>query len=84
MNYDLFVLPSAERDLDRLEKLVYQRCEKCILSLRENPRPHGVQKLAGDDGFRVRVGDFRILYRVDDEQKRVYLYRVKHRKDVYR
>lgn len=44
----------------------------------------GCQKLVGEDGYRIRVGDYRILYRIDDSAKAIYTYRVKHRKEVYR
>lgn len=84
MSYSLLILPNAERDCEALPKNVYSRCSKAILSLKTHPRPIGCQKLKGEDAYRIRVGDYRILYRIDDAQKRVYIYRVKHRKEVYR
>ena len=83
MNYSLFILPSAEKDLDHLEKGLYQRCHRSILKLAGNPRPPGSQKLTGEEGYRIRVGDWRILYRIDDHERKVFIYRIKHRKDVY-
>ncbi len=52
--------------------------------LQNNPRPPGAKKLSGVDGYRVRCGDCRILYTIEDPAKRVRVYRVGHRKEVYR
>ncbi len=84
MNYSLLLLPPAERDCNRLPGEVYLRCRRAILKLAENPRPVGSKKLVGEDGYRIRIGDYRILYRVDDIAKRLFIYRVKHRREVYR
>ena len=81
--YDIFVLPSAQRDLDKLEASGFARIIKKIRGLTREPRPVGCLKLTGEEGYRLRVGDYRVLYRIDDPSKRVYLYRVKHRKDAY-
>lgn len=84
MTYSLFLLPSAERDLDRLDGPVYRRCYQALLKLSAGPRPAGSQKLTGEDGYRIRVGDWRVLYRIDDIGKKVFIYRIKHRREVYR
>ena len=84
MSYSLYLLPTASKDLARLPKEAYLRCRETLLALSNNPHPSGCKKLVGEDGYRVRVGEYRILYRIDEPSKRVYLYRVKHRKDVYR
>lgn len=84
MSYFILILPTAEKDCDRLDRSVYQRCQKAILKLGGDPRPVGSQKLVGEDGYRIRAGDYRILYRIDDLSKRVFIYRVKHRREVYR
>jgi mRNA interferase RelE/StbE len=81
--YDLFVLPPAQKDLDKLEASVFERILKKIRALSKDARPPGCLKLTGDDGYRVRSGDYRILHRIDDSSKRIYICRVKHRKDVY-
>ena len=62
----------------------FQRIQEQIDKLRENPRPDGAKKLKGETGFRVRVGDYRILYEINDEVRTITIYRVKHRRDVYR
>jgi mRNA interferase RelE/StbE len=81
--YDLFVLPPAQKDLDKLEVSAFDRILRNIRALAKDARPPGCLKLTGDDGYRVRSGDYRILYRIDDASKRIFIYRVKHRKDVY-
>lgn len=55
-----------------------------IARLAENPRPPGATKLTARDGYRIRVGDYRILYQIDDGAKAVIIYRVMARGDVYR
>jgi mRNA interferase RelE/StbE len=80
---ELLVLPAAQKDLDKLEAPVFARILKKIRSLSEDARPPGCLKLTEEDGYRIRTGDYRILYRIDDALKRIYIYRIKHRKDVY-
>ncbi|MCJ7487020.1 MAG: type II toxin-antitoxin system RelE/ParE family toxin [Candidatus Aminicenantes bacterium] len=81
--FELFVLPAAERDLDKLEASTFERILKKIRVLPKDARLPGCLKLTGDDGYRIRAGDYRVLYRIDDSSKRIYIYRIKHRKDVY-
>jgi mRNA interferase RelE/StbE len=80
--YELFVLPAAQKDLDKLEAPVFARILKKIRALSKDARPPGCLKLTDEDGYRIRTGDYRILYRIDDGLKRIYIYRIKHRKDV--
>ena len=62
------------------------RLDAVFRELADNPRPSGVVKLSGrmGPGWRVRVGEYRVLYRVDDDQYRVEIYRIKHRREAYR
>ena len=55
-----------------------------IDSLEGNPRPNDSKKLKGDSGYSLRVGTYRILYDIDDKARLVMIYRIKHRRDVYR
>ena len=88
--YRVEVSASAARDLTAFAKRppagdVVQRLDTAIVSLKEDPRPAGAKKLvSGGDGWRLRVGDYRILYQVDDGAKVVVIYRVMSRGDVYR
>jgi mRNA interferase RelE/StbE len=79
----LLTRPSAEKDLDRLRGEAWQRVKEALLALRENPRPPGCTRLAGG-GWRIRIGDMRAIYDVDDDGQTVTILRVKHRKDAYR
>ena len=82
--YNIEIIPSARKSLDSLEKIAFIRLKDRILALASDPRPHNCIKLTADEGYRVRSGDYRILYRIDDKRKIVYIYRVKHRKEAYR
>lgn len=83
--YTLLLKSSAERDLRRLSRSLLERIHARLLSLRDDPRPHGARKLAGNrEGWRVRVGDYRVLYQIDDAEQTVTVVRIKHRREVYR
>lgn len=85
MNYQVFLKRSAEKELDRLPQVTAERIMKRILALEQNPRPFGIQKLSGQEGaYRIRVGDYRILYSIDDRAKRVEIISAAHRREVYR
>ena len=71
----------------RLHGVIFERVNEKILALRNDPRSPGVRKLSGDlEGWRVRVGDYRILYQIqiDDDAQTVTIVRVKHRREIYR
>jgi mRNA interferase RelE/StbE len=84
--YEIIIDNSAEKDLDGLSKEVVRKVAKVIDKLANNPRPFGAKKLkaAEEDLFRIRSGDYRIVYAVAEEIKIVNIRRVRHRKDVYR
>ena len=83
--YRLLIKASAEKDLRGLPASLFQRVNARILALREEPRPAGSLKLSGNlEGWRVRVGDYRILYQIDDAAQTLTIVRVKHRREVYR
>ncbi len=82
--YRLEVSHTAHRQISRLPAETQERVNKAIAVLAENPRPPGSKKLTAREGYRVRVGDYRILYQVDDRTKLVIIYRVMSRADVYR
>ena len=76
----------AEREMQNLPQHVISRIDAIFQQLENNPRPSGVIKLSGQmgDSWRIRVGAYRILYRIDDENYRVKIYRIKHRGRAYR
>ncbi len=54
------------------------------MALQENPRPPGVRKLGAGRGYRIRVGKYRVVYQIEDTRREVSVYRIRHRRDVYR
>lgn len=82
--YKLKILPHAEKDMNRLQGKIFRDIKNEILRLAENPRPYGAIKLTNEEGYRIRIGDYRVLYRIDDSSKEIFIYRVKHRKEAYR
>ena len=84
MAYAVILRRSAEKELDRFPEQVRHRIARRLLELESAPRPHGVQKLQGHDGYRIRVGDYRVLYLMDDEAKTIEILAVGHRREVYR
>jgi mRNA interferase RelE/StbE len=82
--YQLKIKRSAEQDLRRLPRALFRRINQRILALRDEPRPPGVRKLKGNlEGWRVRVGDYHILFQIDDAAQTVTIIRVRHRHEVY-
>ena len=83
--YKVFIDPRAKKQLLAVGQVEQRRIEKNIDSLAANPRPPDCKKLQGVDGlFRVRVGDYRIIYQVKDRELIVLVVRVGHRREVYR
>jgi len=83
--YEVRILRRAMRDILRLPREDARRVSIRIDALSATPRPPGVRKLRGAEGlFRLRVGDYRILYEVDDAAQVVTVYRVRHRREAYR
>ena len=81
--YSLEIKSSAQKELDALDDALFSRIDRKILALTENPRPPACKKLRGyKDQWRIRVGDWRVLYVVDDA-KLVSITRVAHRREVY-
>ena len=84
-SYSLIVKPSVEKDFRRLSHDVIPRLTQKIESLKANPFPHQVEKLSGAERlYRVRVGDYRIVYEVDPSLKQVTIQHVRHRREAYR
>ena len=84
MAYQVEFLPSARRDLKRLPKPLQTRIFDAVRDLADTPRPAGVKKLAGEVGlWRIRLGDYRVLYKIQDDRLLVLVVRVGHRKDIY-
>jgi mRNA interferase RelE/StbE len=85
MVYRIEFRPAALREMRRIGKPFKSRIATAIAVLAETPRPPGCVRLQGSDGFyRIRVGDYRIVYSIEDRLLVVYVIRIAHRKDVYR
>ncbi len=82
--YKIQVRGKAKKQILRIRPPHFQRIQARIEQIAQNPRCSGTIKLQGETGYRTRVGDYRILYEIDDENQTVTVYRVKHRRDVYR
>lgn len=85
MSYALHYGPGVERDMSRLPPAVLARVDRAILALGNTPRPVNCKKLAGQLRlYRVRVGDWRIVYEIVEAQRIVIVLIVGHRREVYR
>ena len=84
--YRLLIKPSAGKELARLgNKSDRQRIVRRIEALALEPRPHGSEKLAGhDDRYRIRQGNYRVVYLIDDRRQEVTIFKIGDRKDVYK
>jgi mRNA interferase RelE/StbE len=82
--FEILLESAAKKDLRRLPDDVHDRVIKAIQPLAIQPRPSGAKKLTGSKSdWRIRVGDYRILYEIADTIRVVRIYRVRHRRDVY-
>ena len=84
MSYHVVLKRSAEKELNALYGTFFERIKTKLLTLEEQPRPFGVQKLHGQEAYRVRIGDYRILYLIDDTARRVDIISIAHRREAYR
>ncbi len=83
--YRVFLERAAEKQLKQLSAKLHDRVIVAVQALAKNPRPPGCRKLAGtDNDWRIRVGDYRIVYEIDDASREVRVNRVRHRREVYR
>lgn len=82
--YKLIIEDKVYKELQNIPSKFLLKIDQAILFLPKDPRPASSLKLSGVDGYRLRVGNYRILYIIDDNRKTITIYRVKARKDVYR
>jgi mRNA interferase RelE/StbE len=85
-SYKLSIKPSAGKELEAVgSKADRTRIVSKIAGLATNPRPHGSEKLAGyDDRYRIRQGNYRVVYEIDDNASHITIYKIGHRREVYR
>jgi mRNA interferase RelE/StbE len=85
MNYTVRLSPHAQRSLDKLHGTTLDRMSEATRGLADNPRPSGAAKMKGrPNQWRIRVGDYRVVYRIADEIRLVTILEVGHRSDVYK
>jgi mRNA interferase RelE/StbE len=83
MSYEVLILRRAQKTLADLPLRDYERVKNSINALSNSPRPQGCLKLTGRPGWRIRVGDYRVIYEVDDLNKTITVLDVGNRRDVY-
>lgn len=84
-SFKVLIKPSAVKELEAISrKKDRQRIAGRIAQLGEDPRPEGCQKLSGYDRYRIRQGNYRIVYSIEDDRLIVFVVKVGHRRDVYR
>lgn len=85
MTFTVLIASACKRSMDKLDGAVRARIDRAILKLAENPRPPGCTRLVGTaSGWRIRVGDWRILYTIEDDKLIVLVVDVGHRREIYR
>ncbi len=83
-SYKLLIKPSAAKEIESIPKTDRLRVVDRIQSLATDPRPVGCTKLSGEEKYRVRQGDYRMLYEIQDHELMATVIRVGHRREVYR
>jgi mRNA interferase RelE/StbE len=83
-NYKVLIKGSAAKELEGLPPKVRRRIASKIDALGTTPRPPGVEKLSGQEKYRIRQGDYRVVYAIDDDVRTTTVFKIGHRRDVYR
>lgn len=81
-NYKICIKPSAAKELKKIPKKVLQKVVEKIKGLAFDPRPPGCEKLSSEERFRIRQGDYRIVYTIEDEKLIVIVVKIGHRRDI--
>lgn len=84
VKYKISIKKSAAKELENIPKKNLREIVKRIQSLARNPRPTGSQKLSGQQRYRVRQGDYRVVYSVDDKDSIIDIVKIGHRRQIYR
>lgn len=80
----LEITRKAQKELDQIDVRIALRISQKIYQLRVNPYGPGSQKLAGGKGYRIRIGDFRVVYTFDKRSQKVTIMKIGHRREIYR
>ena len=84
MSYQVIVPKSPQKELDRLPDEIAGRILNALEGLKTQPRPPGCKKLRGENAWRIRIGDYRVIYEIHDKVLHVIVVTVGHRREVYR
>ncbi len=84
MSYSILIERTAQKSLAKIAQPDQDRIIQAIRSLAENPRPPRVKKLSGRDAWRIRIGNYRVIYEIHDEELRILVVVIGHRRDIYR
>jgi mRNA interferase RelE/StbE len=84
MSYTISILRRTQKELAGLPTNIYEGIRDAIRALADNPRPPGCAKLVEREGWRIRLGDYRVIYEIDDKAKTILILHVGHRRDIYR
>ncbi|MDC7239172.1 MAG: type II toxin-antitoxin system RelE/ParE family toxin [Spirochaetales bacterium] len=84
MTYKISILRRAQKQLTKIPANDYKKVKQAIIDLAQDPRPAGSKKLKGRQGWRIRQGDFRVIYEIQDDKLIILVLDVGNRKDVYR
>ena len=84
MSYEISILRRAQKELTEISKPDYVRIRDTILKLSENPRPANCKKLIGREGWRIKIGNYRVIYEISDADEEITVLHIGHRRDVYR
>lgn len=84
MTYRILVSPAAQKELRRIASDMRPRLSAAIDALGADPRPVGYTALKGTDQYRIRIGDYRVMYAIQDDVLQVLVVKIGHRRDVYR
>lgn len=83
MNYTIVLLRRAQKELGNLPAIEYERVRDAIAELANDPRPPGCKKLTGRDGWRIRIGNYRVIYDINDRELLITVVRIGNRRDIY-
>ena len=83
MKYELQITPRAAKELSKLHKTDVEKVRTAIAALADEPRPAGCKKLRGVEAWRIRIGDYRVIYEIHDDKLLVIVFRAGHRSSVY-
>jgi mRNA interferase RelE/StbE len=84
MKYTILIERYAQKQIMKLDKKAIPIIKSAIAALADNPRPYGYKKLKGEEAYRIRIGDYRIIYEIDDDKIIVTVVSVGHRKNIYK